>query len=122
MDLVLVLADEVNTTDEANNLVALNGVIAFISATFILPVIQQPSWSHKVRALVTFLYSLIVGAATTWFAGDFDPANIATSVLSVFVIAIATYHGFAQPTKIAPAIENATSGGSRRQTTDDPPA
>lgn len=115
------LADEVNTTDESTNLMALNGVIAFISATFILPVIQQPGWSQKVRALVTFVYSLLVGALTTWLAGDFDPANVVQSVLAVFVVAIATYHGFAQPTKIAPAIENATSSG-RQQPLNDPSA
>lgn len=116
------LADEIDTTEESTNLVALNGVIAFISATFILPVIQQPGWSQKVRALVTFLYSLIVGALTAWFAGDLDLANATESVLSVFVVAIAAYHGFAQPTKIAPAIENATSpSGSRKQPVEDPP-
>lgn len=117
---MIALADEIDTTNESTNLIALNGVIAFISATFVLPVIQQPSWSPKVRALVTFVYSLIVGAVTTWLAGDFDFANVTQSVLSVFVVAIATYHGFAQPTHIAPAIENATSPGARKQPTDDP--
>jgi hypothetical protein len=119
---MLRLADEIDTTNESTNLMALNGVIAFISATFILPVIQQPGWSQKVRALVTFVYALIVGAATTWFAGDFDVANVTESILQVFVIAIATYHGFSGPTKIAGSIENATSSSGRKQPLDDPPA
>lgn len=123
VSMMLVLADEINTTNELVNLVALNGVIAFISATFVIPLIQQPGWSAKLRSGVTFLYSLIVGGVTAWASGDFDPANVAASVLSVFVIAIASYQGFSKPSGIAPAIENATSPASgRKQPTDDPPA
>lgn len=120
---MITLAGEVDTTNEVLNLVALNGVIAFVSATFVLPIIQQPKWSAKTRSLVTFLYSLLIGALTAWASGDFDPANVAASVLSVFTIAIAAYKGFAQPSGIAGSIENATSGAnSRKQPLDDPPA
>lgn len=117
------LAGEVDTTNEDTNLTAVNAVIAFISATFILPLIQQPSWSQKVRAAVTFAYCLIVGVVTAWVSGDLDLANATKSVLTVFTVAIVTYKGFAQPTRIAPAIENATSpSASRQQPVDDPPA
>jgi hypothetical protein len=117
------LAGEINTADEQNNVTALNGIIAFISATFIIPLIQQPKWATKTRAAVTFFYSLLVGLLTTWVAGDFDLANATTSVITVFTLAIVTYHGFAQPTGIAPTIENATSPAtSRKQPLDDPPA
>ena len=120
---MITLADELNTVDENVNLVALNGVIAFLSATFILPVIQQPGWSTKLRAGVTFIYSLLVGLLTAWVAGDLDLANATTSVLTVFTLAIVTYNGFAKPTGIAPAIENATSSSTgRKQPTDDPAA
>lgn len=120
---MITLADEVDTSNEVINLVALNGVIAFVSATFILPIIQQPSWSAKLRSAVTFIYSLIVGFITAWASGDLDLANVAASILSVFVIAITTYKGFAQPSGIAPGIENATSpAGARKHPLDDPPA
>lgn len=117
------LAGEVDTTNEDTNLTAINAVIAFISATFILPLIQQPNWSTKTRAAVTFVYCLLVGLVTAWVSGDFDLANATKSVLTVFTVAIVTYQGFAQPTTIAPRIENATSpAGSRKQPVDDPPA
>jgi hypothetical protein len=100
-----------------------NAIIAFLSATFILPIIQQPGWPTKVRALVTFVFCLIVGFITTWISGTFDAHDLITSVLTVFTVAIVAYHGFAQPTMIAPTIENATSpAGGRKQPTDDPPA
>lgn len=117
------LANEVDTTNEETNLTALNAVIGFISATFILPIIQQPSWSSKLRAGITFVYCLLVGALTAWLTGDIDPANLTASVLTVFTVAIVSYHGFSQPTGIAPRLENATSPAmSRKQPTDDPPA
>lgn len=117
------LADEINTTNELVNLAALNGVIAFLSATFILPLIQQPNWSAKVRSAVTFVYSLVIGLVTVWAMGDLTPTKAAASVLMVFTVAITTYKGFSQPSGIAPAIENATSpAAGRKQPTDDPPS
>lgn len=90
-----------------------NLVTGFLSATFIIPVIQQPQWSPRVRAVVTFVYCLIVGVVTAYMTGGFDGVHdIRTGVASVLlmlVTAIASYKGFAQPTRIAPAIEYATS-------------
>lgn len=88
-------------------------IVGFISATFVLPVIQQPHWSARVRAAVTFGYSVVVGLVTAYLAGAFNGVQDArtgvTGVLTMLVTAIATYHGFAKPTGIAPAIESATS-------------
>jgi hypothetical protein len=88
-------------------------LVGFLSATFVLPVIQQPRWSQKTRAAVTFLYSIVVGLATAYFAGAFDGVRDVrtgvSAVLLMLVSAIASYKGFAQPTGVAPAIEQATS-------------
>jgi hypothetical protein len=90
-------------------------IVGFISATFVLPVIQQPRWSPGFRAMVTFLYSIVVGLGTVYFTGWPAALNwhqlrpLASVVLLVLVSAIATYKGLAQPTGIAPAIESATS-------------
>lgn len=86
-----------------------NMVIGFISATFILPVIQQPSWSEKTRSLVTFVYAVLVGGGSTYFADEFTGEQLTRSILLTLISAIATYKGFAKPTNIAPAIEGATS-------------
>lgn len=99
--------------ETVNDLAMWNLIVGFLSATFVLPVIQQPAWSAKTRAVVTFLYSVVVGLGTAYFTGAFarldDVHAGVTSVLLTLIAAIATYKGFAQPTGVAPAIEQATS-------------
>lgn len=118
----MIALDAITTVSEQTDVDMWNLIIGFLSATFVLPLIQQPSWSTKVRSAVTFVWCLITGFVITWVAGDIDFANAVHSIGLTFVAAIVSYKGFAQPTQIAPAIENATSGGARKQTTDDPPA
>lgn len=92
-------------------------VVGFLSATFVLPIIQQPRWNELTRSLTTFGYSLVAGFGTAWFTGALDSTSlqdaksVTSAMLLVFVSAIATYKGFATPTGIAPAIEKATSAG-----------
>ena len=90
-------------------------VVGFVSATFVLPVIQQPRWSDRTRSLVTLGYSLLVGLVTVWVNGGLrgDAGSVSksltTSILLVLVSAISTYKGLAKPSGVAPAIEVATS-------------
>lgn len=88
-------------------------IVGFLSATFVLPLIQQPTWSEKTRAAVTFVYSVAVGLVTAYLSGAFsgarDVENGVSAVLLMLVSAIATYHGFAKPTGIAPKLEAASS-------------
>lgn len=88
-------------------------VVGFLSATFVLPAVQQPRWSAKVRAAVTFGYCVVVGLVTAYltgaFAGVHDLRAGVSAVLFMLVTAVASYHGFAKPTGVAPAIERATS-------------
>lgn len=99
--------------DPMGNLAMWNLIIGFLSATFVLPVIQQPTWSPAKRAGVTFFYSVVVGLGTAYFTGAFshltDVSAGVTSVLLTLVAAISSYKGFAQPTGVAGAIEDATS-------------
>lgn len=94
-------------------------LVGFISATFILPIIQQPRWSNPMRAGVTFVYSIIVGAGIVYFTHGFHADGTArltiSSILLVLVSAISTYHGFARPTGIAPTVEVSTSPGGGGQ-------
>ncbi len=91
-------------------------IVGFLSATFVLPVIQQPSWTERTRALVTFLYSIVVGLVTAYLTGAFaglaDVRAGASAVLLMLVSAISTYKGFAKPTGIAQRIEISTSPGA----------
>lgn len=88
-------------------------IVGFLSATFVLPVIQQPHWTDKRRSLVTFAYSIVVGLGTAYLTGAFsgvrDIRTGVSAVLLMLVTAVASYKGFAKPTNIAPAIEDATS-------------
>lgn len=88
-------------------------IAGFVSATFILPVIQQPTWTEKRRAGVTFIYSLIVGLGTAYMTGALDSVrDLRTGIsgaLLLLVTSISVYKGFAKPRGIAPAIEDATS-------------
>jgi len=101
--------------DPTGDLAMWNLIVGFISATVILPLIQQPTWTARTRAAVTFVYSVVAGLGTAYFTGAFDHftdvrAGI-SSVLFTLVAAIGSYKGFAQPTGIAPALEAATSPG-----------
>lgn len=102
--------------DAMSDLSMWNLIIGFLSATFILPVIQQPTWSVKARAAVTFGYSVVVGLGTAYFTGAFahlaDVHAGVSSVLLTLIAAISSYKGFAQPTGVAKAIEFATSPDS----------
>ncbi len=88
-------------------------VVGFVSATFVLPVIQQPAWSARRRAAVTFGYCVFAGLVTAYLTGSFDGVHNVragvSAVLFTLITAIASYKGFAQPTGVAPAIEAATS-------------
>lgn len=84
-------------------------VVGFFSPV-VLSVIQQPTWPQWARALVTFVFSVVVGGATAWFQNEFNGKDIVTTVLIVLVAAISTYKGLWQPTNVAPAIESVTSG------------
>jgi hypothetical protein len=99
--------------EPTSDLVMWNLIIGFLSATFVLPVIQQPTWNSRLRAGVTFGYSIVVGLGTAFFTGSFSHLNdvraAITSVLLTLIAAITSYKGFAQPTGVAPTIEAATS-------------
>jgi len=98
-----------------DNLTMWNLITGFLSATVVLPIIQQPRWSTNTRAVITFVYSIVVGLVTAYFTGAFNSVHDAqtgiTSVLLTLVAVISSYKGFAKPTGIAPTIESATSPG-----------
>ena len=88
-------------------------IVGFISSLFIIPIIQQPGWSAMRRSVVTFAYCILAGLGTIFFAGDFNLRDSATTILTVFVLAIGTYKGLAQYLPSTQAIEHATSPSSQ---------
>lgn len=91
-----------------SNLVMWAGVVGFLMPP-LLAIVQQPGWSSGLRSVIMFVASLIAGAGTVFFMGQWDTTNLVTTILFVMVTAIATYKGLWQTTNVAPKIEAATS-------------
>lgn len=72
-------------------------------------VIQQTSWSSRVRAAVNFVACAVAGAGVAFFQGDFTGKRFVESALVVLVTTIAVYKGTWKPTGITPVIEEKTS-------------
>lgn len=85
-------------------------IVGFLSP-LVIAAVQQPTWSNRIRALVTFLYSVIVGVITAWLNGTLDGRAVVSAVLLIFVMAISTYRGLWKETGVTGVIEAATSPG-----------
>lgn len=83
-------------------------IVGFISPLLIAAV-QQPKWTTRSRAIVTFVWAVVVGSVTAFLSGDLNGRTLISTVLLILVVSVATYRGLWQPTGAAPAIERATS-------------
>ncbi len=91
-----------------SDLLMWSAIVGFVAPP-VVALVQQPSWTRPVRAIVTLIFCLILGAGTAYFNGALNGRNWISCVLVVFVAAIAAYGGFWKPTRIATSIETATS-------------
>lgn len=89
---------------------ALWSSIAGTITPFLVALVNQPRWSATVKALLTVLVSLGVGAVTSALEGNLDGARLVTSTLVVLAAAVSTYHTLWKTT--ATQIEAATAFGS----------
>lgn len=86
--------------------------LAGLITPFIVALINRPSFSPFVRALVTIAASVGIGALTAAGEGQLNGVRWATAALTVLAAAVATYKFlFSQP---ATALELATSPKSDR--------
>ena len=90
-------------------------VAGFLSPP-VIALIQQTHWREQLRALLTFVWSLVLGAITLWINGGFTGHRYVEVALTILVTAIATYKGLWKPTSIAPKIEAATTIGGPKPT------
>lgn len=88
-------------------------IVGFFSPP-VIALIQQPKWGERLRAVVTFLFAILVGGGTAYFNGElgFEGGTV-KAILLVLVMAIGTYKGFWKPTRVAPTIETATSSSNQ---------
>lgn len=73
-------------------------------------VIQQPSWSRRVRTIVAVIASLVIGFITAVATGAInDPSQLVPTLIAVLLAAEAAYQKFWAPTGISASVESATS-------------
>lgn len=107
---VLAAGDDLTPSNAAapNLNLALWSSIAGVVAPFLVALVNQPQWSSLVRALMTVLVSVGLGAATAAAEGKFTGARWTTAALIIGGAAVATYKTlWAKP---AAALELASSG------------
>lgn len=101
-----------NAADPNLNL-ALWSSIAGVIAPFLVAFVNQPTWPPLVRALMTVLVSVGLGAATAAAEGRLTGQRWTTAALIVGAAAVASYqHLWKRP---ALALEGATALGGRHR-------
>lgn len=86
------------------------GLILGVLLPLLTSVVQQPTWSAPLRAVVGLVAAVIGGFVTCLANGTVgDGQTLLSTIAVVLVAAQATYRGFYKPTGVAPGIEAATS-------------
>lgn len=108
---ILAAGDDLSPSNaaDANLNLALWSTIAGTLTPFLVAFINQPKWSSYVRALMTVLVSVGIGAVTAAWEGRLDGTRWTTATLVVLAAAVGTYHTLWR--SAAPAFEQATSPG-----------
>lgn len=75
----------------------------------LVAVVQQPRWPNWLRAVVTVLVSLVVGAVTTYLEGGLTLDDWVGASLTILVAALATWRNFWKPVGVTDAIERRTA-------------
>jgi hypothetical protein len=91
-----------------SNLAMWSLIIGFINPV-VIALIQQPTWTPKIRAVVAFIFSALVAIPTAYFTGDLEGKSYVTAALLIAVSAMTSYKSFWRPTGVAPTLEVATS-------------
>lgn len=94
-----------NNTQDTASIAALVG--AFLP--LLTAVVNNPRWTSQQRQIISALISLVVGVVVVVASGNFDPQNWIVTLVAVVGAAQAAYAFLWKPTKVAPAIETATS-------------
>lgn len=91
-----------------DNLQALNLIVGFLAPTLI-SVINRPTWDSRLKVAVSVAFCVAVGFGTSYFSDQLNPEDVTTSVLTILVASITSYHGIFKPSGVSPAIEMKTS-------------
>ncbi|WP_031102290.1 hypothetical protein [Streptomyces sp. NRRL S-146] len=76
-------------------------------------IVQRPAWSTEVKKVVAVILALVAGVATVAVDGGWEQFQHGTltfaTIAAVLAASQATYDLIWKPSKVAPAIESATS-------------
>lgn len=100
-----------------DNLTMWTLIVGFLLPT-VIAVVQRPTFSKRVRTVITASFCAVGGAGTAFFNDEFVARDIVTSILIVGVSTITFYNGFWKTTGITPAIEAKTSPDSEGGTSN----
>lgn len=92
-------------------------IIGFLMP-LLVAVIEQPKWPDWVRAVVAAILCIIAGGMQVYVMGQFNAADLTTSILIILVEAIAVYQAFWKKVGIK-TLENATTIGQGQATIRD---
>ncbi|MFI1201599.1 hypothetical protein ACH4VR_19470 [Streptomyces sp. NPDC020883] len=97
-----------STLDSITNGAQVGAFLPLITA-----IVQRPAWSRELKRVVAVVLALIAGVATVAVDGGWEQFQHGTltfaTIAAVLTASQATYDLIWQPSKIAPAIESATS-------------
>lgn len=74
----------------------------------IIAAIQRERWPSRQKGLFVFGACAVSAFGTSYFAGDFEGAELVFNVMATLSAATISYNMFWKPTDIAPSIERAT--------------
>lgn len=63
-----------------------------VVVVLVTSLVKQVEWSHRVKALMATVISVVAAAAATWAGGVFDPANLLEASIALFGMSQAFYH------------------------------
>ena len=97
-----------NIPDFGDN-AALFAIIIGFALPALIAFVNQSTWSSQLKGIVAFISSVIAGAGTAFFAGQWNGEDIVRSVMIVLIMSQIAYVTFWKGSGIAKSIEQATS-------------
>lgn len=90
-----------------NNIYLYSAIVAAIMPA-LQAMVNRQSWSSEAKGGAAIAVSVMLGAGTAFFSGNWDSTDITRSVLIVFFLGQVSYQTFWKPTRLGPMIEDAT--------------
>ena len=86
-------------------------LVSSASVVLVTSLFKQVEWSHKIKALIATVLSVVAAAVATWTTGNFEIGNLWEASLGMFALSQAFYHLIFNGTK--PEAQLAEVGSKR---------